>query len=95
LASPTRARAAGPTHRRPYTHLYAETGSREHLVEAIRATGTLTMVLGATGLLTRYGRSFKGYPGDYAKMQSFWGWAGRIGVALLALGALLVVVSAL
>ncbi len=64
-------------------------------MDAIRGIGVITVLLGAAGVLTRFGRSFKLYPSSYPKMQSFWRWSGRIGVALLAVGAVLVLVSTL
>ena len=66
-------------------------------MDIVRGIGVLALLMGATGVLTKtkFGRSFKFYPSSYPKMQSFWRWSGRVGVVLLAVGALLVLVSTL
>jgi len=64
-------------------------------VDVLRGVGILALLFGAVGVLTRFGRSFKFYPGSYSKMQSFWRWSGRLGVALLGVGALLILISTL
>ena len=64
-------------------------------MSVIRGIGTLVLVLGAVGVLMRFGgRSMKFYPGTYVG-NSFWRWCGRVGVALLGVGVLLVGVSLL
>lgn len=61
----------------------------------MRGIGTLVLVLGAVGVLMRFGgRSMKFYPGTYVG-KSFWRWSGRLGVVLLGVGAALIVVSIL
>jgi hypothetical protein len=55
----------------------------------------LALLLGAAGLLTRFGgKSMKGYPGPFAT-QSFWRGAGRLGVALVGAGVVLILISVL
>jgi hypothetical protein len=64
-------------------------------VGVVRGIGMLALLLGAAGLLTRFGgKSMKGYPGPYAS-KSFWRGAGRLGVVLVAVGVLLILVSVL
>ena len=64
-------------------------------MDVVRGIGMLALLLGAAGLLTRFGgRSMKGYPGPYAA-KSFWRWSGRLGVVLVGTGVLLILVSVL
>jgi hypothetical protein len=64
-------------------------------VDAVRGIGLVVLLLGATGVLTRFGRSFKFYPGANLQTGSFYRWSGRFGVALVGLGVLLILISTL
>ena len=62
-------------------------------MDAVRGIGLLVLLLGATGVLARFGRSFKFYPGSYSETGSFYRWSGRVGIVLLSLGVLLILIS--
>ena len=62
-------------------------------MSAVRGVGLVVLLLGAAGVLTRFGRSFKFYPGSYPRSGSFYRWSGRVGITLLSLGVLLIVIS--
>jgi hypothetical protein len=67
--------------------------SKEQSVEAVRGVGTLILLLGGAGVLTKFSARFRFRPSVYPELVPVWRWSGRIGAVMLGLGALLVLIS--
>jgi len=61
----------------------------------MRGIGLIVVLLGVVGVVMRVGgKSMRFYPGTNVS-EAYWQWCGRLGVALIGIGALLVLTSTL